>query len=177
IVKAFFDGAPVSFDGRFYQLDGLDALPAPKHRPPIMLGGAGKRMLTLAAKQADILNFPDRPSQGVSSAGNPALGITTEEQMAVVKLAAGERYEQLELSSLCLPRLTDDVDGTYEKLAQQMQTTPDIVRAMPGTLIGSVEAIVEKLLANRERFDLSYRVIPGAAPNAMAPEALPLAGT
>jgi probable F420-dependent oxidoreductase len=179
IVKAFFDGAPVSFEGRYYKVDGLDALPAPKQRPspPIMLGAAGKRMLTLAAREADIVNFPDRPSRGVSTAGNPALGINTEEQMAVVKLAAGERYAKLELSSLCIPRLTDDVDGTYEKLAQQMQTAPDIVRAMPGALIGSVDAIVDKLQANRERFDLSYAVIPGAAIDDMAPVVVRLAGT
>jgi alkanesulfonate monooxygenase SsuD/methylene tetrahydromethanopterin reductase-like flavin-dependent oxidoreductase (luciferase family) len=142
-----------------------------------MLGGAGRRMLRIAAREADIINFPDRPSHGVSTAGNPALGITVEEQMAAIKLAAGERYAQLELSSLCIPRVTDDVDGTYERLAQQMQTTPDIVRAMPGALIGSIEAIAEKVQRNRERFDLSYAVIPGAALNDVAPLVSRLAGT
>jgi probable F420-dependent oxidoreductase len=179
IIKAFFAREPVSFEGRYYQIDGLDPLPqtVQKPRPPIMLGGAGRRMLRIAAREADIINFPDRPSHGVSTAGNPALGITVEEQMAAIKLAAGERYSQLELSSLCIPRVTDDIEGTYEKLAQQMQTTPDIVRAMPGALIGSTEAIVEKLQRNRERFDLSYAVIPGAALSDMAPVVSRLAGT
>jgi probable F420-dependent oxidoreductase len=179
IVKAYFAGEPGNFKGRYYQVDGLDPLPATvqKPRPPIMLGGAGRRMLRIAAREADIINFPDRPSHGVSTAGNPALGITVEEQMAVIKLAAGERYAQLELSSLCIARVTDDVDGTYERLAQQMQTTPDIVRAMPGALIGSIDAIAEKLQRNRERFDLSYAVIPGAVLSDVAPLVSRLAGT
>ena len=33
-----------------------------------------------------------------------------------------------------------------------MQTTPEIVEAMPGTLVGSREAIVDKLRANREQW-------------------------
>jgi probable F420-dependent oxidoreductase len=179
IVKAFFEGGSVTFHGRYYHLEDLDALPQPvqKPRPPIMLGGAGRRMLTLAAKEADILNFPDRPSHGVSTAGNPALGITVEEQMAIVREAAGERYAQLELSSLCIPRITDQVTDAIQGLAKLMQTTPDIVQAMPGALVGSVEAICEKLQANRDRFDLSYPVIPGAALDDMAPIVARLAGT
>src|SRR6266568_887465 len=160
IVKAFFAGGSVTFNGRYYHVDNLDGLPqtVQKPRPPIMLGAAGRRMLTLAAKEADILNFPDRPSHGVSTAGNPALGITVAEQMAVVREAAGERYAQLELSSLCIPRITDQVADAIDGLAKLMQTTPDIVRAMPGALVGSLEAITEKLQANRDRFDLSYPV-------------------
>jgi probable F420-dependent oxidoreductase len=179
IVKAFFAGGPVTFHGRYYHVANLDALPhtVQKPRPPIMLGAAGRRMLTLAAKEADILNFPDRPSHGVSTAGNPALGITVEEQMAIVREAAGERYPHLELSSLCIPRITDQVTDTIDGLAKLMQTTPDIVQAMPGALVGSLDAITEKLQANRNRFDLSYPVIPGAALTTMAPVVARLAGT
>ena len=178
IVKAFFAGGSVTFHGRYYHVEGLDALPQPVQKPPpIMLGAAGRRMLTLAAKEADILNFPDRPTQGVSTAGNPALGITVEEQMAIVREAAGERYAHLELSSLCIPRITDQVTDTIDALARLMQTTPDIVMAMPGALVGSLDAISEKLQANRDRFDLSYPVIPGAALSDMAPVVARLAGT
>jgi probable F420-dependent oxidoreductase len=179
VVNAFFAGGSVSFRGRHYQVEDLVALPEPvqRPRPPIMLGAAGRRMLGLAAREADIINFPDRPSVGVSTAGNPALGITFEEQMAVVREAAGERYAEIELSCLCIARVTDRVDEVIQKLATQMQTTADIVTAMPGALVGSCEAIVDKLQANRDRFDLSYAVIPGAAVNDMAPVVARLAGT
>jgi probable F420-dependent oxidoreductase len=181
IVKAFLDGesTTVTFHGRHYQVDNLDALPRTVQQPrlPILLGAAGRRMLSLAAREADILNFPDRPSVGVSTAGNPGLGLTVAEQMAIVREAAGERYGKLELSSLSIPRLTEHVSDTIERLASQMQTTPAVVQDMPGALVGSLEAIVEKLQSSRERFDLSYIVLPGAAIDDFAPVVERLAGT
>jgi probable F420-dependent oxidoreductase len=184
IIKAFFNGGDasagqVTFHGRHYQVKALQAVPRPvqRPRPPILLGAAGRRMLQLAAREADILNFPDRPSRGVSTAGNPALGITFDEQLDIVREAAGDRYSQLELSALCIPRITDDVAGTVEALARQMQTTPAIVQAMPGALVGSLDAIADKLQANREQFDLSYAVIPGASLSALGPVVARLAGS
>ena len=179
IIKAFFSGQPVTFHGQHYQIEGLDASPLPvqRPRPPIMLGANGRRMLTLAAQEADILNFPDRPPVGRSTAGNPGLGVAFPEQIAVVREAAGSRYEQLELSVLCIPRLTDQVDQTIETLAAQMETTTDVIKAMPSTLIGSVDAVVEKLQANRDMFDLSYPVIFAPAIDDFAPVVARLAGT
>jgi probable F420-dependent oxidoreductase len=180
IIKAFFAGpGPVSYEGRYYQVRELEAEPRPvqRPRPPILIGAAGRRMLQLAAREADILNFPDRPSAGVSMAGNPALGLTFEEQIAVVREAAGERYAGLELSVLAVPRVTARVDDTIDGLAQRMRTTPELVRAMPGALIGSIDGIVEKLQANRERFDLSYPVVHYADLEQMTQVVNRLAGT
>ena len=170
---------PVSFEGRYYQVHELEGAPRPVQRPhpPIMIGAAGRRMLTLAARYAQILNFPDRPSVGVSTAGNPGLGLSMDQQMAIVRAEAGERYAGLELSALTIPRLTDDIEATIEGLAHQMRTTPEVVNQMPGTLVGSTEAIIARLQDVRERFDISYPVIPGAAMEAMAPVVARLADT
>ncbi|MGH2366315.1 MAG: TIGR03621 family F420-dependent LLM class oxidoreductase [Chloroflexota bacterium] len=171
IISAFFLGGTVSFHGKHYQIDGLDASPLPvqRPRPPIMLGANGTRMLRLAARQADILNFPDRPPVGRSTAGNPGLGVTFDQQMAVVRQAAAARYAQLELSVLCIPRITDRVGDTIDRLAAQMETTAEVVRAMPATLVGSTDSIVDKLVENRERFDLSYPVVFAPAMRDFAP--------
>jgi len=179
ILTAFFEGGAVTFNGDYYQVAGLDGLPTPvqRPRPPIMLGAAGRRMLTLAAHHAEILNFPDRPAVGVSTAGNPGLGLTFTEQLAIVRQAAGARYDQLELSSLAIPRITERVSDTIDALAEQMQTTSEVVADMPGALVGSVERIVDKLQANRARFDISYVVIPGAAIDDCAPIVARLAGS
>ncbi|HEX8966620.1 MAG TPA: TIGR03621 family F420-dependent LLM class oxidoreductase [Chloroflexota bacterium] len=178
ILKAFFVDGKVTYHGRYYRVEDLDGLPRPVQtpHPPILIGAAGRRMLRLAAREADILNFPDRPSVGVSTAGNPGLGLSMPEQMAIVREAAGERYASLELSALVIPRVNAPMRETLEALAVQMRTTPEVVDAMPGTLIGSVEAIVDKLHANRERFDISYAVVPGGALEAMAPVVARLTG-
>jgi probable F420-dependent oxidoreductase len=177
LTRFFSSEAPISYTGSHYSVKDLEPAPKPGQRPPIMIGAAGRRMLTLAARYADILNFPDRPSVGVSTAGNPGLGLSMPEQMEIVRGVAGERYAALELSSLTIPRVTDDVTGTIEGLARQMRTTPEVVDAMPGTLVGSPEAIVDKLFENRERYDISYPVIPGAAMETMAPIVARLAAT
>ena len=177
IIKRLLDGETLTFQGRYYRVKDLEGAPKPERRPPIMIGAAGRRMLTLAAREADILNFPDRPSVGVSTAGNPGLGLSMPEQMEIVRREAGERYAALELSSLTIPRLTEDTRAVIEQLAIQMKTTPEVVDAMPGSLVGSRAAIVEKLLANRERYDISYPVIPGGAIETMAPVVAQLAGS
>jgi hypothetical protein len=109
--------------------------------------------------------------------GNRGLGVTFPEQLAIVREAARARYAQLELSILCIPRVTDQVTDTFSSLAEQMQTTTQIVEDMPSALVGSVEAIVDKLEANRSRFDLSYPVISLSAMDAFAPIVRRLAGT
>jgi probable F420-dependent oxidoreductase len=177
IIRPFLAGEEVNFQGQYYTVSGLEPSPRPEQAPKIMIGAAGRRMLTLAARYADILNFPDRPSVGVSTAGNPGLGLSMPQQMEIVRREAGDRYAQLELSSLTIPRITTEVERTIEALASQMRTTPEVVDAMPGTLVGSEGAIEEKLLANRERYDISYPVIPGAAIDTMAPLVARLAGT
>jgi hypothetical protein len=97
--------------------------------------------------------------------------------MAIVRRAAGDRFSELELSSLCIPRLTEKIYETLDGLATQMRTTRQVVSDMPGTLVGSIDSIVDKLQANRERFGLSYIVVPGAAIDDVAPVVARLAGS
>jgi len=49
IIKSFFAGGSVSFTGKHYKVEGVEAAPTPvqKPHPPIVLGGGGKRMLHL----------------------------------------------------------------------------------------------------------------------------------
>ena len=109
--------------------------------------------------------------------GNRGLGVEFPEQLAIVKEAAGERYDALELGVLCIPRVTDQPDEEYEQLAQQMQTSVEIVRGMPSALVGSEDAIVDKLQANRDRFDLSYPVLGVGAMERFRPIVRRLAGS
>jgi probable F420-dependent oxidoreductase len=66
IIMTFLAGLPVTFDGRYYQLDGLEALPRPVQdpRPPVLVGGGGPRMLALAGSLADIAGVHARLGPG-----------------------------------------------------------------------------------------------------------------
>jgi probable F420-dependent oxidoreductase len=58
IIRGLFGGAPFSFAGVHYRIKDLEGSPLPvqKPHPPILLGGGGRRMLRLAAREADIVN-------------------------------------------------------------------------------------------------------------------------
>jgi probable F420-dependent oxidoreductase len=59
VMKRLFSAEPVTFSGRFYTLKDHDGQPKPVQRPhpPLLLGGAGKRMLSMAAREADIIGL------------------------------------------------------------------------------------------------------------------------
>ena len=66
IINRFFAGGSVSFTGKHYKVEAVEAapLPAQKPRPPIVLGGGGKRMLQLAGREADIVSVNFNLSEG-----------------------------------------------------------------------------------------------------------------
>ncbi len=63
IVAGEWSEGPFSFEGRYYRLAGLDAMPKPvqRPRPPLLLGGmGGPRSIALGARLADEYNTVDR---------------------------------------------------------------------------------------------------------------------
>src|SRR6266571_8677309 len=59
IIKQFFTKETVTFAGNHYTVTNLQALPKPLQRPhpPIFMGGGGKRLLSLAGREADIIGL------------------------------------------------------------------------------------------------------------------------
>jgi alkanesulfonate monooxygenase SsuD/methylene tetrahydromethanopterin reductase-like flavin-dependent oxidoreductase (luciferase family) len=52
VLKGLFADEPFSFEGCHYRLDHLDGQPKPgqKPHPPLLIGGGGKRVLTIAGR-------------------------------------------------------------------------------------------------------------------------------
>jgi probable F420-dependent oxidoreductase len=59
IITRLLAGEELTFEGKYYQLDGAVCLPAPKQqpRPPVWIGGKGDLLIDTAARVADGWNF------------------------------------------------------------------------------------------------------------------------
>jgi probable F420-dependent oxidoreductase len=169
ICKAFFaaEEETITVSGTHYQIEGLDASPRPiqRPRPPIMIGGRQKRMLALAGRQADIVGISllDRRAPGQPEPP------TFAQKVAWVREAAGDRFDDLELHvNASNVEVTDARDSAIDEIARRTGQAPTQVLDSPGTLVGSVEAILETLDARREQYGVSYYVINARAMDAFA---------
>lgn len=95
IIKQFFTGEVVNFSGTYYTVTNLPAIPRPVQRPhpPIFIGSVGRRMLTLAAREADSVGPEARPARP----GDAESDAPREEKVEWIREAAGNRFDQLEL--------------------------------------------------------------------------------
>jgi probable F420-dependent oxidoreductase len=182
IIKAFFAGGTVSFTGKHYTISGIDALPAPvqKPHPPIVLGGGGRRMLRLAAREADIISINYNLSEGRVNAELIRTGLSqaTAEKLGWIREAAADRFDEIELSiTVFVVNVTDDRDMVAGALASGFGLEPRDFLEMPHFLIGTVDQIAEALQARRDRYGFSYIVVPGEAAEAFAPVVQRLTGT
>ncbi|HMA38067.1 MAG TPA: TIGR03621 family F420-dependent LLM class oxidoreductase [Chloroflexia bacterium] len=96
IIKRLFSGETVDFAGQYYTITGLRGLPQPVQQPhvPIFIGSGGKRLLSFAAREADIIEPVAWP--GPPGAGPPEPSLA--EKVEWVRAAAGARFAELELS-------------------------------------------------------------------------------
>jgi alkanesulfonate monooxygenase SsuD/methylene tetrahydromethanopterin reductase-like flavin-dependent oxidoreductase (luciferase family) len=149
--------------------------------PPLLVGAGGRRMLELAAREADIVGF----LMGNSSTGveidDPQLRIeaAVEQRLAWVRQAAGERSKDLELSLVLTAVLTDDRHQAARHI-REAHTWSDVsvqqILQMPSFAIGSYEQIVDLLYERRERYGFSYAIVADHQMQQFAPVVARLAG-
>jgi probable F420-dependent oxidoreductase len=181
VVTGLWDDGPCTVVGQHYQVTGLDGQPKPVQRPgpPILIGGGGRRVLTLAGRVADIvgLNIALGSGRIDESAGPTATSASTLQKVGWVRDAAGDRFDQIELQvRVHLALVTDDRAGVAEALAPSFGLTPDEALDSPHALAGTVEEIVEQCLERRERFGISYVGLGLDVLETMAPVVDALAG-
>ena len=181
VMKGFFSGKPFTFSGKHYSIKDAEGSPSPvqKPHPPFLLGGGGRRMLSLAAREAEIVHLNYNLNEGRI---NPKLVRTgmakaTEQKLGWVKEAAGERFDSIELGfTVFFANVTDDRESLAAAMAPSMGFEPRDVLEMPHFLIGTMGQIEEDLRARRERFGFSDVILPGSSADELAPVVERLAG-
>jgi probable F420-dependent oxidoreductase len=194
ILKGLFGDGPFSFSGEHYEITNLQGRPTPiqRPRPPIMIGGGGKKVLSVAARQADIVqlmpsNRGGRTSLDPSQFSAPAI----EQKIGWIHDAAGSRFSQIELSAQLLEcAVTDRPDEHLSDLADRIANVvermgggridlgQDDLRRSPIVAVGSLDEVCEKLVDTRDTFGISYFTAPiEARPEVLAPVIDRLTGT
>lgn len=186
IVKGLFGDEPFSFSGAHYSVRELEGSPVPVQRPhpPIMIGGGGRKVLSVAARQADIVqlmpsNRGGRTSLDPSQFSVPAI----EEKIGWIRDAAGSRFDDIELSAQLLEcAVTDRPEEHLSDLADRIVRVvermgggridlgEDDLRRSPIVAVGSLDEVCEKLEATRATYGISYFACPiEADPSVLAP--------
>jgi probable F420-dependent oxidoreductase len=163
VIKGLFSDDPVTFAGIHYQITGMRGHPSPVQRPhpPILLGGSGKRILSVAAREADIVSIIPRGMVelgGLQRIDQADMGSTSvARKVAWIREAAAERFQDLELNLFIMDlALTDPRGDGADQLAHRFALSREQVREIPQLLAGTVDQISEQLLEAREEYGISY---------------------
>ncbi|WIY04552.1 LLM class F420-dependent oxidoreductase [Amycolatopsis mongoliensis] len=175
-VKEEFEAAGMPFPSARERVDHLERTiielkrlyADPEHKPapvraegpPLLLGGRGDRILTLAAEHADTIGFT-----GTSKTTDGApLGLATaediEERVGFVRSKLGGR--EAEFNLLChFVNITEDRKAALEDLEKLVGGQHSVAQLaeLPTALIGSPAEVADQLHAHRERFGLTYYTV------------------
>jgi probable F420-dependent oxidoreductase len=184
VIRGAMTPGPFDFDGEHYTITGYDGLPKPLQspHPPILIGGGGKRVLTIAAREADIVGVNGTLDAGVigpeAVATMTAEAVTEKVAIVAEAAAAAGRLDHIEMNiRTFFVSVTDDRDGRIAAMAGMVNVAEEMIAASPFALIGSIGEIIEDLIERREQYGFSYVIVGAEDIEAFAPVVAELAGT
>jgi probable F420-dependent oxidoreductase len=140
--------------------------PVQRPGPPILVAGQGRRLLRIAAQEADIIGL------GVGLEG-------TEYDLAAkvgeVRDLAGERFPQLELS-MNIAGVGDDLPDWMRPMLGGADPRELAEKGSIALLRGTTDEMVETLLRRREALGISYISVNATFMDELAPVVEKLAG-
>jgi probable F420-dependent oxidoreductase len=157
-----FEAAELPYPSAARRVDYLDHVTTylKKHHGsvPILIAGNGDRLLTVAARDADIV--------GLTGANPRAIDDPLAERIEFVRTRAGERFGELELN-LAITAVPADNSGMPD-LSLTRRYAPTLsdeeLLALPAVLTGSPRDIADTLRGYRETYGLtSFTVQDGHA--------------
>ena len=167
LLKALLSGETGTATGPRYAAANAQISPRPvqQPRPPILVAAGKRRLLELAAREADIIALGIPPTE-------PEARVA--ERIAWIREAAGSRFDQIELN-LNLMAVGQQVP---RYVAMQMNLTAEgLARAgAVAALTGTTDEMVDTLQRRREKFGISYLAVSDELMEALAPVVERLAG-
>jgi probable F420-dependent oxidoreductase len=186
ILKGLFGEEPFSFHGDHYEVREMRGTPTPiqRPRPPIMIGGGGQKLLSVAARQADIVQLmPSNRGGGTGLDPSQFSAEAIEEKIGWIQEAAGARFDQIELSAQLLECVvTDRPEEHLADFADRIATVTERMggarvdlgeadlRKSPIVAVGSLDEVCGRLMETRDRYGITYFAAPiDSRPELLAP--------
>ncbi len=165
VMKQLFSAETVNFNGKYYTITGLKGNIRPVQKPhiPILVAGAGERMLKLAAREADIIAIGSK----ITARGPDPTDATLEQKIAWIKEAAGQHFADLELSQTIYDLEITDSEAPVSQMGGGW--------SIPKKLMTAEEAVAH-LLEQRENYGFSYLQVSAQQMENFAPVLAQLAG-
>jgi len=180
ILKGLAGDDQFSFSGTYFSLKDYQANPKPiqKPYPPLLIAGGGKRMLSLAAREADIVAILPRMLPGNAGFAEDETSLEAfASKVEFIKGVAGDRFAELEFNLLIqMVKVTDDRNGAIDRLKQEHEISDDDWFDSPMVFVGSVDEVVDRIREVRERTGVSYFVVFEPVMEAFSPIVAALAG-
>jgi probable F420-dependent oxidoreductase len=155
LLRQLFSGERVNFSGDHYRVSDFESYPTPVQDPlPLMIGGRGRRMLTYAAQEAQIVSILPVTVPG----GNSLAGF--QRQLGWIADAGGTERDDLSLGiRVPFGALTgpgESTEAVAERIGSGMGITAEEVLESPFMLVGDLARMKDHLVGLQERYGVSY---------------------
>ncbi|MBN2335287.1 TIGR03621 family F420-dependent LLM class oxidoreductase [Candidatus Bathyarchaeota archaeon] len=163
IIRGMWTQEKTSFEGKHYNVAGIDKagdLPEGE-RPKIIVGGGGRKVLSVAGRHADIVGINLSVSGGdlVRSVRRQTLDRVKRQTEWALGAAeeCGRETDEIQLQ-MHVPwiRVTDEPEAAYMEVAGGLGITVDEAYACPKVLFGSCSEIRGKLRELRDETGITY---------------------
>jgi probable F420-dependent oxidoreductase len=178
VMKGLWGAGKATFAGRYYTVRDAQCDPRPASPPRVMVGGGSKRLLTLAAREADTvgINTTLRVGDNGPGATTQATLDRYDRCLTWVREAAPDRFDVIEFQIVAFATRIVASRRAAARTATMLGLPGEDALELPIVLIGTEDEVCERLLERRERWGFSNIVVPGEAMESFAPVVARLAG-
>jgi probable F420-dependent oxidoreductase len=167
LLKALLSGETASAPGPHYAAVDARVGPGPVQRPhpPILVAGSGRQLLSLAAREADIVALGVPPT---------ATEAAIAEKIGWLRAAAPERFDRIEINInlMAVGQQVPRYVGMQLGLSAEGLAAAGAISAVTGT----TDEMCATLLRRREALGIAYIMVSDELMDALAPVVARLAG-
>jgi probable F420-dependent oxidoreductase len=179
VMKTLWSEGKATSAGKHYTVGDAHCDPRPASPPRIIVGGGSRRILTVAAKQADTVGV-NTSLASAQKGGDLASQATFDHYdrcLTWIRQAAPDRFDSIELQIMAFATRVVASQRAAVRTATMLGLPGEDALELPIVLIGTPEELCERLLERRKRWGFTNIVVPGEAIESFAPVVAQLAGT